>query len=288
MERTWPHYAHHMDFVEWRSHPELSSPAVIVAFEGWGDASTAASSAAEFLVEMAEPPFAALDPEEFFDFQMQRPLVQVDSGGSRELHWPGGEFHVVRHPDRDLIVLVGEEPHLRWRTYCQGLAEAFRALDAELIVTLGAFIGRVAHTLPVPVFGVATDPAVIPRHGLFASDYQGPTGIIGALHDELRRANMPTVSLWAAVPHYLAANHNPKVALALLSKTGEILGIPFALEELQDEASNFEVRVSEAMRQSDDLVAYIKELEADTTQPDMNPESTDQLISEIEQFLKET
>ena len=158
----------------------------------------------------------------------------------------------------------------------------------SLVITLGAFIGRVAHTLPVPIFGVATDPNVIGHYGLFASDYQGPTGIIGSLHDQLRRADFETISLWAAVPHYLAANHNPKVALSLLAKAGEILDIEFDLEELGTEVADFERRVDDAMHQSDELVDYIKELESDSTQPDMNPEGASQLISEIEQFLKET
>ncbi|MFQ5966092.1 MAG: PAC2 family protein [Acidimicrobiia bacterium] len=277
-----------MDFIEWRSEPELENPVAIVAFEGWGDASTSASAAAEFLIEHAEAPFAALDPEDFFNFQMQRPMVQVDGGGSRQVHWPGAEFHVVTVAGRDLIVLVGEEPHLRWRTYCQGIIEVLQSCGVGLVITLGAFIGRVAHTLPVPIFGVATDPDMIHRYQLFASDYQGPTGIIGSLHDQLRRAGLETISLWAAVPHYLAANHNPKVALSLLAKMGEILEIEFDLDELGSEVSDFERRVDDAMYQSEELVTYIRELESDSTEPDMNPEGVSQLISEIEQFLKES
>jgi proteasome assembly chaperone (PAC2) family protein len=278
-----------MDFLRWHFRPELRRPFALVAFEGWGDASGASSTAAEFLIEDGSEPFATFDPELFFNFQMERPVVQIDGGGSRRVQWPGTDCFALLLPEheRDLIVVAGEEPHLRWRTFARGLIELFEDLSVELVVTMGSFIGRVAHTLPVPIIGVTTDPQMLTEYGLTSSDYQGPTGIIGVLHDELRESGMPSVSLWAPVPHYLAANPNPKAALALLSKAAEITGCDFPRQQLAEEAADFQQRVDEAMRQSEDLVEYVKELESEGGRVTMEPDDAEQLISEIEQFLRD-
>ncbi|HEY5578686.1 MAG TPA: PAC2 family protein [Acidimicrobiia bacterium] len=277
-----------MDLIEWRARPELEEGAAILAFEGWGDASTAASTAGEFLIREVAEPFASIDPESFFDFQMQRPTVQIDGGGTRRVIWPGVEFHLAHFFGKELIVVLGEEPHLRWRTFATVVLDALRSCGVSFVLTFGAFIGRVAHTLPVPIFGVATDTDLIERHGLLVSDYQGPTGIVGTLHDKARRGGIPALSLWAAVPHYLAANHNPKVSYALLEKASEVLDLDLDLSDLEHEVENFERRVNEAMKESEDLLTYIRQLEVEGSQPAMNPQSTDELITEIEQFLKDT
>ena len=276
--------------IEWSFHPTLRDPHALVAFEGWGDASNASSSAAEFLIQDLDRPFATVQPDLFFNFQMQRPVVQIDRGGTRQVHWPGTDFFSLQdeHAGRDLIIALGEEPHLRWRAFAAEFIDVFERLGVDLVVTMGAFIGRVAHTLPVPIIGVATDPEMLGRYDLLASDYQGPTGIVGALHDELRQAGIASVSLWAPIPHYLAANPNPKAAHALLSKVMDITGISLDLSSLADEVADFERRVDDAMEQSDELISYIKKLETEGTDPVLDQGDADQLISEIEQFLQDT
>ena len=260
-----------------------------MCFEGWGDASNASSAAGEYLVGIAEPPFASIAAEEFFNFQMERPAVRIDAGGSRQVHWPGTDAHAIHLADekRDLIVTVGEEPHIRWRTYANDLIGLVTEAGAEMVITTGAFIGRIAHTLPVPVIGVTTNPAWLDAYGLIATDYQGPTGIVGVLHDEMRKAEVPSISLWVPVPHYLAANPNPKATLALLEKAAQIAGVDLDLGGLTNEALDFERRVDDAMQESSDLIKYVQQLEVEGTAPDMDPQNAEELITEIEQFLED-
>ena len=202
---------------------------MVVAFEGWNDACDAASGAATYVLghfDAAEP-FAVLEPEEFFDFQEQRPVVAVDDGGTRSLAWPTTRFYALPLPDRerDLVVVVGHEPHLRWKTFSRRIAQFLADQGAEDALLMGAFIGQVAHTVPVPIIGVATDPAEVQRLGLMTSRYEGPTGIVGVMLEAFREVGMPALSLWAATPHYLAANPNPKAMLALVEQAASILGL---------------------------------------------------------------
>jgi proteasome assembly chaperone (PAC2) family protein len=278
-----------MDVVEWEERPELRNPVAMVAFEGWNDAADAASGAVGFILDQFEDlePFAVLLPEEFFNFQTRRPDVEIGDGGTRDITWPVVGFYAIPLPEqqRDLVVVLGEEPHYRWITFVGHIIEVLQSVGVQEVITLGAFIGQVAHTLPVPIIGVATDSTVVERHQLMTSDYEGPTGITGVLNFSCAEAGMEAVSLWAATPHYLAANENPKAMLALLSKAALIAGITIEATELAVEAGEFDSRVNQAMDTSDDLSSYVHRLEEGSAEA-VHPAVAEQLVDEIEQFLK--
>ncbi len=279
-----------MDVVEWEERPELRNPVALVAFEGWNDAADAASGAIGYILDQFEDiePFAVILPEEFYNFQIRRPVVEIDDGGTRDITWPVVAFYAIPLLDqaRDLVLVLGEEPHNRWLTFVAHVIDVFQSVGVEEVITLGAFIGQVAHTLPVPIIGVATDPALIDRHQLLTSAYEGPTGITGVLNLSCAEAGLEAVSLWAATPHYLAANDNPKAMLALLTKAALIAGINLDATELAVEAGEFDSRVNQAMDTSDDLSSYVHQLE-ETSDEAVRPALADQLVDEIEQFLKE-
>ena len=281
-----------MDAIRRFSKPVLRRPRAILAFEGWNDACEAASGVAEFMLEVADvaEPFAVIDPEEFFDFQVRRPTVAIDDGGTRSLSWPTTKFFAVRYPgdERDLVVVVGEEPSFRWKTFARHVTRLLAEMDVEEVVLLGAFIGQVAHSRPVPIFGVATDPALVMRHGLLGSSYEGPTGIVGVLQEACREVGMPAISLWAATPHYLAANANPKAVLALTGRTCEILDIRLDVRALETATTEFDERVGQAMESSEELADYVQDLEGeDPERPDLDPALTEDLVNEIETFLRD-
>ena len=284
-----------MDPIRRLHRPVLRRPRALVAFEGWNDASDAASGAAAYVIGQYDAePFAVLEPEEFFDFQTHRPEVEVDDGGTRSLTWPSTRFFAVNLPDRDhdLVVVLGEEPNLRWKTFCRHIAEVFAENAVEEAVLLGAFICQVPHTVPVPVVGVATEPALVKSLGLLRSRYEGPTGIVGVLLEAMREEGIPTVSLWGAVPHYLSANPNPKAMLALLDKAATILDVPVDATELSQVAGEFESRVDAAVEQSEDLGQYIARLEKEAETEDLfgsqlNEGDAGQLVQEVEEFLRE-
>jgi proteasome assembly chaperone (PAC2) family protein len=279
-----------VDHLRRMSRPVLRSPRAFLAWEGWNDACDAASGAASFVLGQNEDiePFAVVEPEEFYDFQERRPQVEVSDGGTRMLSWPLTRAFALPGEPHDLVIVTGEEPNLRWKTYTRTVASLLADCDVDLIVTLGAFIGQVAHTLPVPIIGVATDPALVDEYGLITSGYEGPTGIVGVMLEACREVGIPAISLWAATPHYLAANPNPKAMLALLTKASDILEVGIDTEELASVAADFDRRVDEAMEENDDFVGYVRRLEqsGDET-PAIDPSRSEHLITEIEDFLRE-
>lgn len=280
-----------MDAIHRFSKPTARRPRAIIAFEGWGDACEAASGAANYLIGSldADEPFAAIDPEEFFDFQAHRPMVSIDDGETRRLTWPTTRFHSVTLPrdDRDLIIVVGDEPSYRWKTFSRHLIQVLCESDVEEVVLLGAFIGHVAHTQTVPVVGVATDPALVVRNGLMTSEYQGPTGIVGVVLEACREAGIPALALWAATPHYLAANANPKAMLALASRTASILGFEADLTELETVTNEYLERVNAALEASDEFSQYVTELEqAEPSAAGIDPDQAAGLLNEIEDYLR--
>lgn len=278
-----------MDPIRRFDRPALRSPRALVAFEGWNDACDAASGAAAFLLSQAEPaPIAAVEPEEFYDFQEHRPQVTVDEGGTRRLSWPATRCLAVELPAQphDLVVVTGEEPNHRWKTYTRLLTGLLAECDVELVVTMGAFIGQVAHTRPVPIVGVATDPALLADHGIAASSYEGPTGIVGVMLEACREVGLPAVSLWAAAPHYLAANPNPAAMLALLERAARVVGVSVETTELATAAAEFRARVDAALEHNDEFASYVRSLESDEG-PMGSPVAGTLLISEIEEFLRD-
>ncbi len=281
-----------MDVIRRFNKPVLRRPQAVLAFEGWNDACEAATGSVEYLLGQAAvtEPFAVIDPEEFFDFQVRRPIVSIGDGGTRSLAWPTTKFFAVEdpHSDRDLVLVLGEEPSFRWRTFARYVTQLLVEMDVEEAVILGAFVGQVAHTRPVPVIGVATEPEMVLRHGLLGSTYEGPTGIVGVLQEACREVGLPAISLWAATPHYLTTNANPKATLALMNHTAEILDLDTDVTDLEEAAEAFDRRVSEALESSGDLATYIAGLEAREPGSDMtlDPNQTGELVSEIERFLR--
>jgi len=280
----------------WESRPDgLRAPALVCAFSGWNDAGEAASSALTFMgSQLGATRFAQLDPEEFFDFQATRPTIRLVEGRTRSVEWPEVEVwaaHATRAP-RDLVLVSGPEPSMRWRTFCDGILELAEALGVQLTVTLGALLADVAHTRPVPLVGLASDAALVERHGLSPTSYEGPTGITGVLYTAFQDAGLPSASLWASVPHYVAAAPNPKASLALVRKLESIVGVSVDASELETGAEEYERRVTQAVSGDDDVRQFVERLEqaADAEAPSaeqQNVPSGDVLAREFQRFLSQ-
>jgi proteasome assembly chaperone (PAC2) family protein len=263
---------------------------VIAAFEGWNDAGEAASEAvSHLLVGWRATLIASVDPEDYYDFQVNRPHVGFDSEGGRELSWrTTSVWHCQAGPaDRDVVLLTGIEPNLRWRTFCAELLDYLIGIGATTIVTLGALLADVPHTRPVQVTGSAPDPTTAARFGLTTSTYEGPTGITGVFADFCVQRGIPAFSFWAAVPHYVAQGPHPKAAVALLNRVEEILDIEVPLGTLPDQAEDWEVEVTDIAAQDEDISAYIQTLE-ETTEEEvpLRPASGDVLAAEFERYLR--
>jgi len=280
----------------WESRPEsLRAPALVCAFTGWNDAGEAASAAVRFLgTTLGATRFARIDPEEFFDFQAERPTVRLVDGRTREVSWPSIEIWAARAPraPRDLILLSGPEPSMRWRGFCTTIIELAEALGVQLTVTLGALLADVPHTRPVPMVGIASDEGLAERIGLGPTDYEGPTGITGVLHAACAQAGLPAASLWASVPHYVAAAPNPKASLALVRKLESLVGVSVDASELEAAAGDYERRVTSAVAGDDDVRRFVERLEqaADAEAPEPeSPEvpSGDVLAREFQRFLNQ-
>jgi proteasome assembly chaperone (PAC2) family protein len=283
-----------MDPIRRFSKPVLRRPRALLAWEGWNDACDAASGALTFLLgQFDAEPFAVIEPEEFYDFQAHRPTVAIDEGSTRRITWPTTRFYAIELPDQDtdLVLVIGQEPSFRWKTYSRLVVQILSGVDVELAITLGAFVGQVAHTVPVPLSGVSTDPNLARSHGLLPSGYEGPTGIVGVTLEACREAGLPALSVWANLPHYLAANPNPKGMLALLGKAAEVAAIKIDADELAKVAGEFQDRVDTALAQNANFVAYVRRLEQEAPtppRPGVSPRDGDRLISEIEQFLRDS
>ena len=279
-----------MDHVTFEQEPDLEAPTLICAFTGWNDGGEAASTAATYLKDRwSADLLASLDPEEFFDFQVTRPTVKLVDGVTREIEWPANEFYRARPGGQDVVVFLGIEPNVRWRTFTGLIIETAKRIGAGSIVLLGAFLADVPHTLPSPVTGSAADKAEAERLELSSARYEGPSGIVGVLHDAAARAGLSTVSLWAAVPHYLPSGPNPKAALALVKKLSAYLEIPVATDTLERAATTWEAQVSEMIQENEDLVGYVRRLEEQAGESlDLGEvPSGDALAAELERFLRE-
>jgi predicted ATP-grasp superfamily ATP-dependent carboligase len=278
-----------MEPVTFLEHPKLSSPPLICAFRGWNDGGEAASIAARYLIEQWRARLiATLDPEEFYDFQVSRPRVRLENGVSRVIDWPRGEFAAASVGGRDVAVFTAIEPNVRWRTFTSSVVETARQLASPLLVTFGAFLADVPHSRPVPVVGSAADEETAARLGLARSQYEGPTGIVGVLHDASNRAGIPSISLWAAVPHYLPAAPNPKAALALVERASALLEVPVETGTLIQAAAAWEEGVLRLIDESAELADYVERLEAAAEGLDEEQmPSGDALAAELERYLRE-
>ncbi|HKZ05982.1 MAG TPA: PAC2 family protein [Methylomirabilota bacterium] len=285
----------------------LRRPILIMAFAGWNDAAESATGAARYLGQVwPSRPFASIDPEEFYHFGLSRPYVRFKTGSKteREVIWPVTEFSLSQPDtlDRDIIVGVAVEPHLKWRTYCAAVLQLARRAGASLVLTLGALLAEVPHTRPVRLTGGSHDPELAARLGIRPTRYEGPTGIVGVLNTMARDQDVPTASLWANVPHYISGIENPKASMALVRRVLSLLNAEADLSDLEESAKQFEQNLEEIVSQNAKIADYIKKLEkkkpedgpedaVDEAPPaaekrDELPPSSD-LVAEIEQFLRQ-
>jgi len=275
--------------IEIEDVPPLRSPVLIAAFEGWNDAADAASGVLDHLLKVWDSTMVAvIDPEDFYDFQMNRPVVGTDDQGMRRITWPSTQLSVASPPGalRDVILLRGIEPNMRWRQFCAELLAAADELGAEMVVTLAALLADTPHTRPVPVTGTATEPDLADRLKLEQSTYEGPTGIVGVFQDACERTDMPAVSFWAAVPHYVAQPPCPKATLALLGQLEDLLEISIPLGDLPEDARAWERGVDELAEEDEEISDYVRALEETRDTADL-PEATGEAIArEFERYLK--
>ncbi len=268
---------------------ELVDPVVIAAFEGWNDAADAASSVVDHLMEVwGARVVGAIDPEDFYDFQMNRPIVGTDAQGDRQITWPSTQVAVASPPglDHDVILIRGIEPNMRWRQFCAELLAACDEIGGRLVITLGALLADTPHTRPTPVTGSATEAELLDRLKLEPSTYEGPTGIVGVFQDACVRLDVPAVSYWAAVPHYVAQPPCPKATLALLGQLEDLLGISIPLGDLPEDAQAWERGVDELAEDDEDIADYVRTLEEARDTADLPEASGEAIAREFERYLK--
>ncbi len=274
-----------MNGITWEQTPALDDTVVLIGLSGWSDAAEAASGAVQYLLETAETVelLAYVDDESLFDYSRTRPVIDIEGGRTRELSWPAIRLSRVHvQGGRDLVVVDGPEPEFLWPTVTRDLVQAFQRLEASSVILLGSFIGTIAHTRPVPVFAVAGDEHLLIRHSLVGADYQGPTGIVGALHHACTRSGLSTIGLWTAIPHYTAANPNPRAMLTHLALAARITGLDLDLASLETRAAEYTRQIDLAVAASKELTEYVAELE-DEEEAEV---PGDRLIQEIERFLR--
>ncbi|MGH2840992.1 MAG: PAC2 family protein [Solirubrobacteraceae bacterium] len=280
----------------WESRPDgLRAPALIAAFSGWNDAGDAASAALTFIGEsLGAERFARIDPEDFYDFQSTRPQIRLNEGGTREILWPGVEIFAARVPraPRDLILVQGPEPSMRWKSFCRHIIDLAEALGTQMVVTLGALLADVPHTHPVAITGLASDEALVDKLSLQQSTYEGPTGIVGVLHTACSEAGLPAASLWSSVPHYVAAAPNPKAALALVRKVESLIAVSVNATDLENASVEYERQVSRAVESDPEIQAFVERLEqaSDVDTTPLGPgdlPSGEAIASEFQRFLKQ-
>jgi proteasome assembly chaperone (PAC2) family protein len=291
-----------MDAVRWEDRPQLRRPVLIAAFEGWNDAGDAASTAARYLAtEWGGRRVASIDPEDFYDFTVTRPNVRLVEGHTRAVDWPDNEVMVGVTSYRDIVFLHGIEPQLKWRTFAAQVVSIVNALGVELAITLGALLAEVPHTRPVHVTGTAADDELVRRFGLERSLYEGPTGIVGVLHDALAQAGVPSASLWAAVPAYVAKTPSPKGALALVKRAAAVLDERVDVTSLEIASAAYERQVTEVVNEDEDVSSYVRSLEESddaerstsssmghpSGHQDLPAMGGDALAAEVERFLRE-
>ena len=283
-----------MDPIRWSDRPELHDPLMVCAFKGWNDAGEAATAALGFLIDSFDAvEVARIDPEDFYDFTAVRPTVRLSEGRTRVVEWPENTIHAARiaGAEHDLVLFQGVEPSLRWRGFNDLLIGAGQELGATMVVTLGALLADVPHTRPVPMTGLASDDGLVQRYGFERSTYEGPTGIVGVLHHACAAAGLPSVSLWASVPHYVAAAPNPKAALALIRSFEGVAGVAVEARDLEESAEDYERQVNAAVASDPEVKSFVERLEQtlDETQ-DVTPErlpSADAIARDFQRFLRQ-
>ena len=282
-----------MENVHWDRSPKLRRPALVCAFKGWNDAAESATAALSFVsTKWDAERLGAIDPEEFYDFQVTRPTVRMSEGRTREIEWP--ELVVSsatpEGAKRDVVFLTGAEPNLRWKGFSATVIGAAQELGVELVVSLGALLADIPHTRPVQVTGIAADPELVERLGFSEARYEGPTGIVGVLHDACARAGLLSASLWAPVPHYVATVPSPKATLALLRRLEDLLETPIDTSDLDEAAVEYERRLDEAVESEPEVRALVERLERQLDDDEISFRdlpSGDSIAREFERFLRD-
>ncbi len=279
-----------MDHLLWvEERPKLRKPILVVAFEGWNDAGDAASTSASQVADHYHTRvFASINPEPFYDFTSSRPFIRLNNKGERYLEWPTNKFSSAKlaDSDRDLIVLTGIEPELRWRTFCQQVTDLAQEFDVQMAVTVGALIADVTHTRPTTVYGTSSDAELCTRLKLEPSNYEGPTGIIGVLNEAFRSVDIPSMSLWAAVPSYVPHAPAPKAALALLDRLSQVLDAPILRPELVEQANEYNSQLNELISRDDETRRYVSKLE-EQYDNGLRHESSKGMIEDLENYLRD-
>jgi proteasome assembly chaperone (PAC2) family protein len=289
-----------MDHTTLIRRPRLRGPVLLAAFDGWNDAGEAATTALDAIGDaLAAETFATIDPEEFYDFQATRPTVRLVNG-RRRVEWPAIELRAARLPtaDHDLIVVRGHEPNLRWRTFASEIIQVAASLRVEMLVTVGALLADVPHTRPVQVVSSAGDRDLAERLGLNVSRYEGPTGILGVLGDLASGEGIPTIGLWAALPHYLNLAPNPWGAMALIEELRRLLPMAVDTGHLADQTDAFDAAVADLVDENPELAGYIERLEADSDEqnedddeeegsPGLADLPPEELVAEVERYLRD-
>lgn len=269
--------------------PELDNPVLVLAFEGWNDAGEAATGAIDHLLEVWEAQWIGdIDPEEYYDFQVNRPQVVLDDEGNRELVWPSTRLYHARPATahRDILLLRGIEPNNRWQAFTTEVLTIIRDLDVELVVTLGSMLAETPHTRPIPVNCTASTEELRRKHGFEPSRYEGPTGIVGVITTACAHAEVPAVSLWAAIPHYFSQPPSPKGALAIVAALENVLDFEISVAELPEEAHVWETDVDELAADNDEVLSYVHQLEASHDAETPEATSGDDIAAEFERYLR--
>jgi proteasome assembly chaperone (PAC2) family protein len=285
-----------MTDVVWSERPALRDPVLVCAFKGWNDAGEAASAALGFIHDHFDSvDVAKIDPEEFYDFSAVRPTVSLTEGRTRRIDWPENAVYAASVPgaESDIVMLQGTEPSLRWGRFCNQVIDLARELDVRMVITLGALLADVPHSRPVSITGIASDESLMSRLGYERTSYEGPTGIVGVLHHACGQAGLPTASLWASVPHYVAATPNPKVALALVRAFEGSAGLAVDAGELEEAAEDYERQVNAAVSSDPEVKAFVERLEsamdevtADGPDEEAIP-SADTIARDFQKFLRQ-
>lgn len=275
--------------IELDEFPTLVDPVLVAAFEGWNDAGDAASGAVAHLREVwSATPLADLDSEEYYDYQVNRPQISVDAGGIRHLIWPATRIYIARVPlyPRDIVLVQGIEPNMKWQQFVREILGLATELEVSLVVTLGSLLSDIPHSRPVPVTATSTSAELQAQHDLEPSTYEGPTGIVGALQEACMRFEIPAMSLWAAVPHYVSQPPCPKATLALVRRIEDILDMPVPLGDLAEEARAWEIGVDELASDDEEVADYVRQLEEARDATDLPEASGEAIAKEFERYLR--
>ena len=275
--------------IEFDDLPVLNDPVMIAAFEGWNDAGESASAAVTHLREVwAADPLADLDSEEYYDYQVNRPLISVDDSGVRQLQWPATRLYVARIPlyPRDIILVQGIEPNMKWQQFTREILGRAAELDVQLVITLAALLSDNPHTRPMPVTGSTSDQNLRDELEMEPSTYEGPTGIVGVIQEACERFGIPAVSLWAAIPHYVSQPPSPKGTLALVRKVEDVLDVPVPLGDLVEEARAWEIGVNELAEEDEEVAEYVRQLEEARDTTDLPEASGEAIAREFEKYLR--